>query len=131
VSENRTIYCCGCQGYTWARLTNGLEIYPHRDDLHYLPFWKCDVCANYVGCHHKTLDRTRPLGVIPTASIKAARQSLHAVIDPLWQNGKISRKKLYAKISKRIGKEYHAAEIRSVEEANNILAIAAEIGSQS
>lgn len=121
------IHCCECQVKVEARLTDGREIYPHRSDLYSLPFWKCDTCGNYVGCHHKTADRTRPLGVIPTPELKQARQRIHAVIDPLWKSGKISRGKLYREISGRIGWKYHTAAIRSVDEASNILDIAYEI----
>jgi hypothetical protein len=63
----QTIYCCGCKSEVQVRLTDGSEIYPHSPDLHHIPFWKCDACKNYVGCHWKTKDRTRPLGNIPTA----------------------------------------------------------------
>lgn len=63
---NRAIFCCCCENDVHARLTDGREIYPHRHDLYSLPFWRCDGCGNHVGCHHKTKDRTRPLGVIPT-----------------------------------------------------------------
>lgn len=65
-----TIFCCGCGVDVQARLTDVAEIYPHRDDLHSLPFWRCDACGNSVGCHHKTQNPTRPLGCIPTNEIK-------------------------------------------------------------
>ena len=121
------IYCCGCKQEIEARLTDGAEVYPHRIDLHRLPFWKCDACGNFVGCHHKTKNRTQPLGCIPTREIKDARMMLHRIIDPLWKSKQISRAKLYKMISRRIGKQYHTAEIRSVDEANSILSIAKQI----
>lgn len=116
----RQIYCCGCGKYVRPRLTNGGEIYPHRSDLQELPFWKCDVCDNAVGCHHKTRDRTRPLGCIPTLEIKRARQRVHRVLDPLWQSGRMRRKEIYAELSERLGWQYHTAEIRSVDEAYRV-----------
>ena len=70
MSKRRSIFCCGCQSDVQARLTDGAEIYAHRRDLASLPFWKCDACGNFVGCHHKTKHRTRPLGCIPTKEIK-------------------------------------------------------------
>lgn len=79
------IFCAGCAAEVDARLTDGGEIYPHRGDLAGLPFWKCDACGNYVGCHHKTKDRTRPLGRIPTVEVRRARRHCHEVFDPLWQ----------------------------------------------
>ncbi len=74
MGNNRSIFCCGCKADVRARLTSGKEIYPHRSDLSSLPFWRCDGCGNFVGCHHKTKDRTRPLGCIPTPEIKEERQ---------------------------------------------------------
>ncbi len=117
------IYCCKCSKSVEARLTDGSEIYPHRPDLYSLPYWVCDSCGNFVGCHHKTTNRTRPLGVIPTPEIKAERRKIHALIDPLWKSGKMHRKEVYKQLSKAIGKEYHTGEIRSVEDAKNILEV--------
>jgi hypothetical protein len=85
--------------------------------LHSLPFWRCDACLNFVGCHHKTKNRTEPLGCIPTAELKDARKMLHALIDPIWQSGKIGRRELYAAIGRDLGREYHTAETRTLEEA--------------
>lgn len=95
-------------------------VYPHRPDLHAQPFWKCDACGNYVGCHHKTDKPITPLGCIPTPEIKNARKHIHAILDPLWQSGRISRKQLYGIISERTGRCYHTAQIRSVEEAREV-----------
>lgn len=118
------IFCCGCSADIDARLTDGREIYPHREDLSALPFWKCDACGNFVGCHHKTKNRTRPLGCIPTPELKEARKKLHALIDPIWQSGKMRRKQVYAAISAEIGREYHTAETRSLDEARAAYRIA-------
>lgn len=120
------IYCCGCGDKIEARLTDGKEIYPHRSDLYSLPFWKCDVCGNFVGCHHKTKDRTQPLGCISTPEIRKARQHIHKILDPIWQSGKMKRKELYEYISEKTGWPYHTAKIRSVEEAREIYKIVSE-----
>lgn len=115
-----TIHCCGCQQKVEARLTDGREIYPHRSDLFDLPFWKCDVCGNFVGCHYKTKNRTQPLGCIPTQEIKNARQHIHKILDPLWKNGRVTRKILYQHLNNVLGWEYHTAKIRSVDEARTV-----------
>ena len=81
------IYCCGCETIIEARLTDGSEIYAHRPDLSDLPFWCCDTCKNYVGCHHKTENRTQPLGCIPTKEIRDARKHIHALLDSMWESG--------------------------------------------
>lgn len=117
------IYCCACSHDIEARLTDGAEVYPHREDLAGLPFWKCDACGNYVGCHHKTKNRTQPLGVIATPEIKKARQHIHAVLDPIWKSGKMKRASLYKRISDELGWQYHTANIRTIEEARKVYAI--------
>lgn len=119
------IWCCGCNAEVSARLTDGREIYNHRPDLRDLPFWKCDDCGNFVGCHHKTKDRTKPLGCIPTKEIKNARQHLHRLIDPIWKSGKMGRRELYREIAKGLGiDEYHTAELRSVDDARQAYRVA-------
>jgi hypothetical protein len=122
-----TIWCCTCQKDVPARLTDGREIYPHRPDLAALPFWRCDDCKNYVGCHHKTADRTKPLGVIPSNAVKQLRMQIHATIDSLWKGKLIGRRALYAKLSRSLGREYHTAELRTAAEAKAILAEAKAI----
>lgn len=118
---HKMIWCCGCNADVSARLTNGREIYPHRPDLRSLPFWRCDKCRNYVGCHHKTGTPTQPLGCIPTPEIKAARSGLHAVIDPIWKSGRIGRREVYKAIADRLGvPQYHTADIRDLETASAV-----------
>lgn len=117
------IRCCACGDKKERRLTDGSEIYPHRKDLHKLPFWKCDECGNYVGCHHQTKDRTRPLGNIPTPELRNARKHIHAILDPIWKNGAMSRKEIYKRISDVLGWKYHTAMIRSIDEAKTVYKI--------
>jgi len=109
-------------------LTNGCEIYPHRQDLESLPFWKCDGCKNHVGCHHKTSSPTRPLGVIATKEIKGARRHIHTLIDPIWKSKRMTRGKLYREIARRLGvAEYHTGELKSMDEARRVYKIGIEI----
>lgn len=126
----RTIFCVQCASDVDARLTSGKEIYPHRTDLHNIPLWRCDGCGNYVGCHHKTSDTTRPLGVIPNNEIRAARQYIHVLIDPLWKSSKIKRGQVYSRLSKALGYSYHSAEIRTIEQARKIYETARELFSE-
>lgn len=117
---DKRLFCCGCGKDVSPRLTDGGEIYPHRQDLADLPFWKCDKCGNHVGCHHKTSDRTRPLGCIPTPEIRNARKHLHSLIDPVWKSGRMERNKIYKHLSESLGRKFHTADIRSVEEARKV-----------
>ena len=121
------IYCCQCEIKIEARLTDGAEIYPHRPDLKPIPFWRCDTCGNYIGCHHKTDKPTNPLGIIPTPELRAARRHIHKLIDPAWENGLIKRNDLYAELTERLGWEYHTAKIRSVKEAREVYRLARDI----
>ena len=130
---HRLIWCCGCGGAVSARLTDGAEIYPHRSDLHKLPFWKCDKCRNFVGCHHKTKERTKPLGCIPTPEIKNARQHIHRILDPIWKTKRMHRRPLYRRLANDLGiEEYHTAALRSVEDARAayraVMAVRTELG---
>lgn len=117
------IYCTGCGKDVEARLTNGEERYPHRQDLYEIPFWRCDGCGNYVGCHWKTKTPTKPLGCIATPELLEARKHIHALLDPLWKSGKIKRGQAYAYIGHRTGKYYHTGELRSIEEAREVYRI--------
>ena len=115
MAKTRYIYCVHCQGHVDARLTNGKEIYPGLYALRKSAFYICDSCKNYVGCH-KGRDH-RPLGCIPTPELRHARKLIHELMDPLWQQGLARRSEIYAALSKLIGREYHTAELRSVDEA--------------
>ena len=124
------LWCCKCEEYIEARLTSGSEVYPHRKDLSALPFWRCDSCKNWVGCHHKTKNRTKPLGNIPSPELKAARGHIHALIDPLWKSKRVGRSELYKMMSDRIGWNYHTASLRTIEEARQAYRIGLGIRSE-
>ena len=114
------IYCCGCKKYVEADLVDGKTIYPSRQDLHKLPFWICRRCNNYVGCHNKTKDPTKPLGCIPTAELRNARTHIHALLDPLWLSKQYTRSYVYARLSELLGYQYHTSELRTIEEARRV-----------
>lgn len=111
------LWCCQCQKDVDARLTTGAEVYPHRKDLAAIPRWICDGCGNHVGTHHKTATPTKPLGNIPSPELKKARIHIHALIDPAWKSKRVSRRKIYAHLSSVLGRDYHTAELRTVDEA--------------
>ena len=124
------IYCCGCEEKIVARLTSGAEIYPHRKDLSSIPMWICDQCGNYVGCHHKTKNRTNPLGCIPTREIMELRKKIHRAIDPIWKSGTLTRREVYQRISNHIGRKYHTANIRTMDEGAKVLVFAERMGEE-
>ena len=129
-TQARVIYCTGCEKEVKARLTDGAERYPHRKDLADLPFWHCDTCGAWVGCHHKTKNPTQPLGTLATPEMLEARKAIHALIDPIWQSGDVPRAKLYAYITRKTGKQYHTGELRTMDEARTIWQIAADLNNQ-
>lgn len=124
---SEVIYCCNCHKDVDARLTTGSEIYPHSDLLSEVPFYIHDECHGYVGTHHKSDEPTKPLGCIPSEEVKVARQAVHSLMDPIWKSGNISRAALYKKVSKALGKEFHTAEIRTVDEAKQVMDILRDI----
>lgn len=127
VAEKMQLYCTGCETDVEARLTDGAERYPHRPDLYDLPFWKCDACGAYVGCHHKTSDRTKPMGCLATPAILDARKKIHAILDPLWKSGKIKRGQAYAYVTNRLGYTYHNGELRTLEDARKVYRIVGQL----
>lgn len=128
MNTTRTLHCCSCGGNVHARLTSGVEIYPHRLDLAALPYWKCGGCGNHVGCHHKTENPTEPLGAIPSPEIRRVRREIHQVIDPLWKTGRIARGELYGMLAHVLGiNRYHTAEITEINQARDALRVAKEL----
>jgi predicted solute-binding protein len=76
-----------------------------------------------VGCHHKTTNRTKPLGNIPNQEIRNARKNIHALLDPMWQNEEdkyCKRGSIYKYLSNELGYEYHTAEIKTIKEARKV-----------
>ena len=122
MTKEKEIYCVSCEKKVIARLTDGIEIYPWRYDLRELPFWICDRCENYVGCHHKTKNRTNPLGNIPDKEMRNARKHIHAILDPIWKSGRRSRNEVYQDLTNFIGFDYHTAQLRTIEEARKVYA---------
>jgi hypothetical protein len=84
----------------------------------------CDARGNYVGCYHQhtqSRNRTRPLGCIATPELMKARKHIHAILDPIWQTRGMARGAVYQAVAKELGiREYHTAEIRTIEEAREV-----------
>lgn len=118
----KRIFCVECDTTRSAVLVSGRDIYPNRYDLYELPFYRCEVCKNYVGCHHNSKRaKLEPLGVIPNRELRQKRQEVHAVLDPIWKNKIATRKIVYQYLSNKIGREYHTAEIRTVNQAERVI----------
>jgi len=111
------IFCCECKKNVEAELISGKDIYKNRPDLSTVPFWQCNFCGNYVGCHRRSKSKTKPLGCIPTKELRNARSHIHALMDPLWKNKHVTRSSIYAYLSEKMGFDYHTADILSIEDA--------------
>ncbi len=66
--------------------------------------WLCKPCWAYVGCHGRS---DKPFGKMANAETREWRMKTHAIIDPIWQSGKMSRRKMYQVLSKSLGYEVH------------------------
>ena len=67
----------------------------------------CKDCDAYVGCHNNT---RRPLGTMANKELREWRVKAHAVIDPLWKEGGIPRKEVYALLKEKLGRAIHIGE---------------------
>ena len=114
------IYCVGCQTNVTASPVMGAHIYPHRPDLKGVHLFQCTACGNHVGCHQRGKYKGQPLGIIPTPSLRKARQRLHTYMDPIWKSGRMTRDELYAQLTIALGREYHTADLCSLEEVDRI-----------
>lgn len=64
------IYCCNYEKELDCELVKGSVVYPLRQDLSHLNFYRCPKCKQYIDCHPNS---TRPLGVIPTQQMKKSK----------------------------------------------------------
>lgn len=91
--------CPYCRGL--ATITTGKVVYPHRPDLATKPFWRCNGCGAYVGCHPGTYT---PLGFLANRELRQARLKAHTLFDARWRNGgDKSRKGAYAWLAYKLG----------------------------
>ena len=123
-TESSSVWCCNCNSYTVAELLPGSVVYTGRPDLAARGFWRCPECRRSVGHNTRTGD---PLGCIPTPEISKMRMLIHSIIDPLWQQKILKRRDIYAHLSKILGREYHTADLRTVEECARIRRAAMEL----
>lgn len=67
----------------------------------------CKDCDAYVGTHNNT---TRPLGTMANKELRNKRKEVHALIDPLWKDGKYARSVVYGRLSDALGRNVHVGE---------------------
>lgn len=120
------IFCCQCEKEVEVLLKYGVDIQLNKHEFKDIPYWVCITCNNYVGCH-KDIKLT-PLGVIGTPEIRKKRQLIHSAINYILKqakkkNKKIIIKNIYCYLSKKLGSPYHASNLRSVNDCENIINI--------
>jgi hypothetical protein len=82
------------------------EIYGRNFGRSYM-MYLCKPCDARVGCHQNS---KRALGTMANKELREWRMKAHAVIDPLWRDGKLPRSEVYRRLSKVIGVEVHVGE---------------------
>lgn len=114
----RNMFCMRCDKMVDAQRTSGDRVYPSRPDLANKVMFVCPECGNYA---------TSSSDVIPTAQIRNIRKKIHRVIDPLWEQGQVSRGWVYRKMKEKLGYEFHNGSLRSMAEGERALKAANEI----
>lgn len=79
----------------------------------------CKPCDAYVGCHQNT---RRPLGTMANRELREWRKKTHAMIDPIWKVGMISRYRLYEKLSQLMDRDFHVGE-SDMETCKRVMAL--------
>lgn len=82
-----------------AERVTGKIIYPHLPELHDKMFYRCEPCGAYVGCHANG----KVLGRLANAELRRAKIQVHTALDPLWQQGNMTRKEAYRYLAKKMG----------------------------
>lgn len=104
-----------------AQLVDGDFLYPDRHDLHWKRLWDCRPCDAYVGTHAPNprmgYTGVEPLGRLSNASLRAAKSRAHAVFDPLWRSGRMTRKQAYAWLAEQLGITVEECHIGDLDEA--------------
>lgn len=89
-----------------AKWVENKEIYGKNYGKSYM-CWLYKPCNAYVGCHQNTKN---PLGTMANQELREWRMKTHAVFDPLWKTGKMSRKSAYKLLKEKLGREIHIGE---------------------
>ena len=75
------------------------EVYGNRYGKSYMCYF-CKDCDAYVGCHQNT---TQPLGIMANRELRQLRMQCHALFDPFWKEGGMTRKNAYRFLVNKTG----------------------------
>ena len=92
--NKNSIKCNYCGGR--AELTSSAEVYGGK---YYGMIYLCRPCWAYVGCHPGTKN---PLGRVANAELRNWKMKAHAVFDPIWKSGKMTRRETYEYLAEKL-----------------------------
>ena len=82
------------------------EIYGRNYGKSYMTYL-CKDCDAYVGCHNNT---RVPFGAMANKELREWRKKTHAVVDPLWKSGRMTRKEVYKRLQEVFGEVIHIGD---------------------
>lgn len=107
-------YCCECGKNVALELVGGKDIYPHREDLYHLEFWRCPKCKNYTGKYEGEYP------TLPSDHIRKCRYIAHRQLDSIWRDRKL-KGEYYSYMSNIFKRDFHWGMVRSDKEADRAL----------
>ena len=118
--EKLKVTCPYCGRH--AKLITGSVLYPHRQELSHLWFWRCSPCGAYVGTHENS-PRHTPKGSLANAKLRAMRSTAHHFLDAHWRTQNSSRRQVYTKLAEFMGLTEAQAHIGKFDEQQCRMAI--------
>ncbi len=112
-----------------AALVQGDEVYPHRPDLRTKWFWLCHPCQAWTGTHANSRDH-QPLGRLANKELRRWRMNAHAVFDPLWKQGQMTRSQAYSWLAAQMNVEVSECHIghMDVDECRRVVRLVKQRG---
>lgn len=90
-----------------AKLVDSSVIYNGRS---FGMIWLCKPCDAYVGTHRNSKEHV-PLGRLANKELRMWKMKAHAVFDPLWRSGKMTRDAAYSMLRNVMGMTESQAHI--------------------
>lgn len=78
------VYCCKCHKEVDAQLVSGMTTNVHRPEYWKRRYYQCPQCLNYC-LAQKFDDEWKPMASIAGPALRAERQRLHDLLDPVWK----------------------------------------------
>ena len=103
---------CDCCGEPTVTLTSNSTIYGREyGDWPYV--YLCMLCGASIGTHPHS---DYPLGLMADKETRTLRTALHAIIDPAWKEGQISRGELYQVMAEGMGlQRFHVGDLTKAQ----------------